>query len=92
MHLTELFAEYDPVSLSRSTVRRILAKAGIKSPRSEGHLGIGVGESGRRREECLCRWLETRGPKLCRHATIGNGSGEIHGATFPSTGGMPLAI
>ena len=39
-HFSEILAEREGIVVSRSTVRRILSNAGLRSPRHEGHLNI----------------------------------------------------
>lgn len=82
VHLTELLSEQEDVSLSRSTVRRILAEAGIKSPRKRR-----APKHRSRRERAPERgmllqmdgsphpWLESRSPKLCLVAAIDDATG-----------------
>ena len=41
-HFTELLAERENIVLSRSSIRLILLKAGIKSPRSLGHQSLTI--------------------------------------------------
>ena len=54
-HLTELLQEHDGIDLSRPTVRRILANAGIGSPRSSRRNSIGCAAGGCPRRGCSCR-------------------------------------
>lgn len=88
-HLTELLEEREGLILSRSTVRRILTKAGIKSPRrrrppkhrcrrerypQEGMLLQGDGS----RHD----WLEGRGPYLSLLGAIDDATGTVPYAVF----------
>jgi len=51
-HFTELLAEREGIVLSRSTVRRILASAGISSSRHRQSPCIGVGGRECHKKEC----------------------------------------
>jgi len=88
-HLSEVLDEREGITLSRSTLRRILLASGIRSPRrrrSPRHR--------RRRERCpqagmLLQidashhdWLEGRGPKLCLVGAIDDATGEVPWALF----------
>ena len=90
-HFTELLAEQEQLAVSRSTVRRILAEAGIRSPRHHRR---------RRRKHRTRRerypqegmvlqidgsphdWLERRGPRMTLLAGIDDATGKILGALF----------
>lgn len=70
-HLTELLAERDGIVLSRPTVRRILVKAGIPSPRRRRPPRHQVRRKRMPQEGILVQvdgshraWLEERGPKF----------------------------
>ena len=54
-HFTELLAEREGVVLSRSSVRNILTRAGIQSPRQRRPLRHRVRPSASRRRGCCCR-------------------------------------
>ncbi|MBI4296971.1 MAG: helix-turn-helix domain-containing protein [Chloroflexi bacterium] len=54
-HLTELLVEREGLGLSRSTVRRILATAGIRSPRRRRPPGTASGGSATLKRECSSR-------------------------------------
>jgi hypothetical protein len=88
-HLTELLEEREGIVVSRSTVRRILAAGGVKSPR------------GRRPPKHRCRrerapqegmmlqvdgsrhdWLEGRGPYLTLVGAIDDATGKVPYALF----------
>ena len=88
-HLTEMLSERERVCLSRSSVRRILIEAGIKSPRkrrSPRHRS--------RRERCSCEgmllqvdgshhdWLEGRAPKMTLISGIDDATGKVPYALF----------
>jgi transposase len=88
-HLTELLAEREGILLSCSTVKRILAEAGIRSPktrrgrqhRSRRHRAVQEGMllqlDGSRHA-----WLEGRGPKLTLLAGIDDATGTVPAALF----------
>ena len=70
-HFTELLREREGIDLSRPTVRRILVKAGIGSPRSRGSQQHRFRRRRMPQEGMLVQidgsqhsWLEDRGPKL----------------------------
>ncbi|MXZ91542.1 MAG: helix-turn-helix domain-containing protein [Acidimicrobiia bacterium] len=54
-HLTELLREREGIDLSRPTVRRILTRAGISSPRHRRPPNTGCAGSGCPRRGCWCR-------------------------------------
>ena len=83
-HFTEKLKEKEGIQLSRSTVRRILLKQGIRSPQKRRP------PKHRRRRECYPQsgmllqtdgsphdWLEGRGPKLCLIGAIDDATGEV---------------
>lgn len=88
-HLTELLGEREGLCLSRSTVRRILVVAGLKSPRrrrSPKHRcrrerypqeGMLLQVDGSRHD-----WLEGRGPYLTLLAAIDDATGTVPYALF----------
>ena len=55
--LTELLAEREGLMLSRPTVRRILVRAGLPSPRPAGHHNTGVAGNGCLRKGCCSNWM-----------------------------------
>ena len=70
-HFTELPRECEGIDLSRPTVRRILVKAGIGSPRSRRSQQYRFRRRRMPQEDMLVQidasehpWLEDRGPKL----------------------------
>ena len=87
-HLTELLAEREGVAMSRSTVRRILLAAGVRSPRPRR-----ARRRYSRRERCPQEgmllqvdgsrhdWLQGRGPALT-----------VVGAVDDATGTVPYAL
>jgi transposase len=88
-HLSEKLGEKEGVPLSRSTVRRILLKEGISSPRKR------KAPKHRSRRERYAQsgmllqtdgsphdWLEGRGPKLCMIGAIDDATNEVVYAHF----------
>ncbi len=83
-HFTEKLAELEGLHLSRQTVRRLLRKAGIGSPRKRRppkhrrrrdrrpQAGQMILWDGSRHD-----WLEGRGPFLCLMAAIDDATGEL---------------
>ena len=83
-HLTELLRERDGINLSRPTVRRILVKAGIGSPRSRRSQQHRV-----RRQGMLVqidgshhRWLGKDGPRFALLLTVDDATGTVPAAMF----------
>ncbi len=83
-HFTEKLAEVEGLELSRQTVRRLLRRAGIGSPRKRRPAKY------RRRRDRRPQagqmilwdgshhdWLEGRGPRLCLMAAIDDATGEV---------------
>jgi len=91
-HFSEKLGEKEGVPLSRSTVRRILLKEGIASPRKRkapkhrsrreryAQAGMLLQTDGSPHD-----WLEGRGPKLCLIGAIDDATGEVVYAHFQST-------
>lgn len=89
LHFTELLGEREGVALSRSTIRRVLLGAGIKSPRKRR-----PPRHRSRRERYSQRgmllqidgsdhdWLEGRGPRLTLIGAIDDATGEVPFALF----------
>lgn len=89
LHFTELLGEREGMVLSRSTVRRVLLGAGIKSPRKRR-----PPKHRSRRERYSQRgmllqidgsdhdWLERRGPHLTLIGAIDDATGEVPFALF----------
>jgi len=87
--LTELLAEYDRITISRSSVRRILRTAGIASPRTrrapahrqrrerKAQAGLLVQLDGSPH-----RWLDDRGPAMSLLAAIDDATGMVVAAVF----------
>lgn len=83
-HFTEKLAEVEGLLLSRQTVRRLLRKAGIGSPRKRRpakhrrrrdrrpQAGQMILWDGSRHD-----WLEGRGPRLCLMGAIDDATGEL---------------
>jgi len=88
-HFTELLAERESITLSRSSVRRILFKAGIRSPkkrrppkhrsRRERYTqeGMLLQTDGSRHD-----WLEGRGPWISLIGAIDDATGKVPHALF----------
>jgi transposase len=88
-HLTELLAEREGIHLSRSSVRRILSRAGLRSPRRRRppkhrsrrermpRAGMLLQVDGSRH-----RWLEERGPWLTLVGAVDDATGEVPYALF----------
>ena len=88
-HLTELLSEREGIDLSRPTVRRILAKAGIGSPRSRRspqhrfrrqrmpQAGMLVQLDGSHHA-----WLEDRGPKFALLLAVDDTTSAVVNAVF----------
>ncbi len=89
MHLTELLAEREGLVVSRSTVRRVLTAAGVKSPRRRRppkhryrrerypQEGMLLQVDGSRHD-----WLQGRGPYLTLVAAIDDATGIVPSALF----------
>jgi transposase len=88
-HFTELLAEREEIGLSRSSVRRILRKAGLRSPRKRraprhrsrrermAQEGMLLQIDGSRHD-----WLEGRGPYLTLIGGIDDATGKVPSALF----------
>jgi transposase len=88
-HLTELVAEREGIVLSTATVKRILAEAGIRSPKTRrqprhrsrrprsAKAGMLLQIDGSHHD-----WLEGRGPRLALIAGIDDATGTVPGAVF----------
>ena len=91
-HFSEKLREKEGIPLSRSTVRRILLKEGIASPRKRKapkhrsrrerypQAGMLLQTDGSPHD-----WLEGRGPKLCLIGAIDDATGEVVYAHFQPT-------
>ena len=88
-HLTELLREREGIDLSRPTVRRILTKAGIGSPRSRRSQQHRFRRRRMPQEGMLVQidgshhpWLEDRGPKLTLLIAVDDATGTVAQAVF----------
>jgi transposase len=88
-HFTEMLIEREGISVSRSTVRRILSKVGIHSPRKRRPPKHRKRRDRYPQEGMLLQidgsphdWLEGRGPKLSMIAAIDDATGKVAGALF----------
>ena len=88
-HLTELLREREGIYLSRPTVRRILVKAGIGSPRSRRSQQHRFRRRRMPQEGMLVQidgsqhpWLEDRGPKLTLLIAVDDATGTVAQAVF----------
>ncbi len=88
-HFTEALAEREQISLSRSTVRRILLNAGIQGPRKRRAPKHRTRRERWSQEGQLLQidashhnWLEDRGPKLALIGAIDDATGKVVHAFF----------
>jgi transposase len=88
-HFTELLAERESINLSRSSVRRILLSAGIRSPRKRRPPKHRSRRERYPREGMLLQidgsrddWLEGRGPYLTLVGAIDDATGKVPYALF----------
>jgi transposase len=88
-HLTEQLGEGEGIVLSRSSVRRILAAAGVGSPRKRRSPTHRSRRERRGQAGSLVQidasphdWLEGRGPRLTLFAAIDDATGELLAALF----------
>jgi transposase len=88
-HLTEMLAETEALPLHRTTVRRILLKAGLRSPRTRRSVGHRRRRERMAREGMLLqadasrhRWLGPTGPYLTLVGAIDDATGMVPGAIF----------
>ena len=91
-HFTELLREREGIDLSRPTVRRILVKAGIGSPRSRRSQQHRFRRRRMPQEGMLVQidgsqhpWLEDRGPKLTLLIAVDDATGTVAQAIFRTT-------
>ena len=91
-HFTELLRERESIDLSRPTVRRILAKAGIGSPRSRRSQQHRFRRRRMPQEGMLVQidgsnhpWLEDRGTKLTLLIAVDDATGTVAQAVFRTT-------
>jgi len=88
-HLTELLEEEQEIRLSRSTVRRMLLRAGIRSPQRRRAPKHRSRRDRKPREGMLLQvdgsphdWLEGRGPRLCLVGAIDDATSYVPAAVF----------
>ena len=88
-HLTELLREREGIDLSRPTVRRILTRAGMGSPRSRRSPQHRFRRRRMPQEGMLVQidgshhsWLEDRGPKLVMLLAVDDATGVVAQAVF----------
>ena len=88
-HLTELLRERESIDMSRPTVRCILTKAGIGSPRSRRSQQHRFRRRRMPQEGMLVQidgskhpWLEDRGPKLTLLIAVDDATGTVAQAVF----------
>jgi len=88
-HLTELLEEREGITLSRSTLRRLLTRAGMPSPRRGRSLRHRYRRQRMPQEGMLLqmdgshhRWLEDRGPWLTLFLAIDDATGTVPYAIF----------
>ena len=88
-HLTELLEEREGICLSRSTVRRVLVAAGLKSPRHRCPAKHHCRRERYPQEGMLLQidgsyhdWLEGRGPYLTLVAAVDDATGMVVAALF----------
>ena len=91
-HFTELLREREGIDLSRPTVRRILTKAGLGSPRSRHSQQHRFRRRRMPQEGMLVQidgsqhpWLEDRGPKLTLLIAVDDATGVVAQAVFRTT-------
>ena len=91
-HFTELLREREDIDLSRPTVRRILVKAGMGSPRSRRSPQHRFRRRRMPQEGMLVQidgsqhpWLEDRGPKLTLLIAVDDATGTMAQAVFRTT-------
>jgi hypothetical protein len=88
-HLTEKLEECEQLHLSRSSVRSLLLKNGIHSPRKR-QLPKHISRKERYQQEGMLLqtdrsehdWLERRGPRLCLIGAIDDATGKVPSALF----------
>ena len=88
-HFTELLREREGIDLSRPTVRRILVKAGLGSPRSRRSQQHRFRRKRMPQEGMLIQvdgshhaWLEERGPKFVLFLAVDDATGVVAQALF----------
>ncbi len=88
-HMTELLEEEQEIRLSRSTVRRVLLRAGIRSPQTRRAPKHRSRRERKPQEGMLLQvdgsphdWLGGRGPRLCLVGAIDDATGHVPAAVF----------
>jgi len=88
-HLTETLDESEGLSFSRSTIRRVLLEAGIRSPRIRRAPRHRTRRERRSQQGMLLQmdgsphdWLEDRGPRFCLVGAIDDATNEVPYAVF----------
>lgn len=88
-HLTELLEEEQEIRVSRSTVRRVLLRVGIRSPQTRRAPKHRSRRERKPREGMLLQvdgsphdWLEGRGPRLCLVGAIDDATSHVPAAVF----------
>lgn len=88
-HLSELLAQREDITLSRSTIRRVLLDAGIRSPRTRRGLKHRQRRERRSQHGMLLQtdgsdhdWLQGRGPRLTLLTAIDDATGTLEGGLF----------
>jgi transposase len=88
-HMTELLEEEEQIHLSRSTVRRVLLRVGIRSPQTRRAPKHRSRRERKPREGMLLQvdgsphdWLEGRGPRLCLVGGIDDATSHVPAAVF----------
>ena len=88
-HFTEMLTEREGLSLSRSTVRRVLLGSGLSSPRKRRAPRHRSRRERYSQQGMLLQidashhdWLEGRGPKFCLVGAIDDATGEVPHALF----------
>lgn len=88
-HFTELLSEREKINLSRSTVRRVLLDAGLKSPRRRRAPRHRSRRERFAQEGMLLQidashhdWLQGRGPKMALVGAIDDATGKVIDAFF----------
>ena len=98
-HLSELLGEREGIEIGRSTLRRILVKAGMSSPRSRRPPKHRVRRQRMPREGMLIqtdgshhRWLGKDGPQFTLSIAVDDATGCVVGALFCQEGDHPRLL
>lgn len=88
-HLTELLEEEQQIRVSRSTVRRVLLRVGIRSPQTRRAPKHRSRRERKPREGMMLQvdgsphdWMEGRGPRLCLVGAIDDATSYVPAAVF----------